>query len=144
MMVTIYHNISRDASFGLNEVFVDSGKRQAVTTDERHVLVKVFEYNEPEPVGGDILNDAFSWFNENGKGDAVGRAYRALRLRSLSVGDVIAIEDGDAFSVERFGFQVRLPDELRIETDLAVADTLIRERYGFEVGEQLTHTVPLV
>jgi hypothetical protein len=140
--VTIYHNLSRDASFGLNAVFAVGGKRQAIDAEEQHPLVKVFEYDEPEPAG-DVLNDAYDWFNENGKGDAVGRAYRARRLRSLSIGDVIAIDGGDTFSVESMGFQVRKPEELRIETDLAVAEALIRNRYGFEDGEQITHTVPL-
>jgi hypothetical protein len=141
MKVSIYHNISRDASFGLNAVFADGGKRQAVSAEEQHQLVKVFEYDEPKFT---TLEAAFRRFNI--EDDVIAGSYRSRRLRSLSVGDVVVVNSDKtlplAFSVDSFGFGVRHDSELRVVTDPDEAETLIRSRYGFEPQEELAVTVP--
>lgn len=147
MKVEVFHNISRDASFGLNTVFnFDLGvtrpkmaKRQAATTDEQHQLVKVFEY-ETDRDADFTLEDAFETFNVGT--DELAQQYRARKLRSLSVGDVVTL-DALAYSVEPgFQFQRRFDTELRIVTDPAEAERLIRERYHLGWHEELTVTVP--
>lgn len=168
MKIRIYHNISRDASFGLNTVIGPTGERGA---GERHPLVWVFEYEitaidtsrieEPIDLGqlpGDVLwydgtdpqsalidadqvalNHAFEEFNI-GEGH-LAQAYRARRLRSLSVGDVVMI-DGRIYSCESAGWSSRAATELRV-LPAAEADAAIRAAYGFGPDEELSVTVPL-
>lgn len=118
--VEVYHNQSRDGFFGLNAVFADGGKRQALTDDERHPLVKVFEYDtefQPGPNGAlYVCERAFEEFNI-GEGE-LAQAYRANRLRSLSVGDVLILGAGIdpvAYSCESCGWAERNPAELNIQ-----------------------------
>jgi hypothetical protein len=159
--IEIFHNISRDASFGLNTVFrtgdvAPEGMRSlplsggrvgwkdfAETPDEMHPLVKVFEY-EREWIGDRadvcaILHDAFERFN-NGSGHE-DAAYFASKLRSLSVGDVVFIDDA-GYSCESSGWDVVSRFDLRILTT-AEAEPVIRERYEFKDAEDLSITVPL-
>jgi len=167
--VTVYHNVSRDASFGLNAKFftgrgdeVPTGKRSYLDEktglyswkgegvgDERHELVRVYQYEaSQEDVDNDNVTarawDAFN--NVGGEHAAVeDPAYFARRLRSLSVGDVLAIDYGPAtqyWSVDSFGFRSREEDELRVLT-AAQAERVVRERYQFKPAEQLSVTVPL-
>lgn len=134
MKIKIFHNISRDASFGLNRVI------GASTADQRHRLVWVFEYEDDAGyTPAATLARAFDEFNI-GDGELAKR-YRARRLRSLSVGDVVMI-DGQAYSCESVGWKERLPGELRI-LPAAEADKAIRELYDMEPAEPLSVTVPL-
>jgi hypothetical protein len=151
MKVEIYHNISKNAFFGLNSVFEkdDSAphghaKRQARNVAEQHELVKVFEY-DAEELDGMVLEGAFHRFNVGE--DDFAQAYRARQLRSLSVGDVVVLhysepDISEAWSVESVGFKPRQSHELRIVTDPAEAEKLIRERYEFRSSEPLNVTVP--
>jgi folylpolyglutamate synthase/dihydropteroate synthase len=145
--VSIYHNVSRDASFGYNTIFRKTerapgyGKRQAVMEDEKHPLVKVFEYEADDYCTSvELLNRAFEEFNV-GTGPRA-QAYRARRLRSLSVGDVIQV-DNVAFACASFGWdEVDLSEAKVLEGQAAV--DVIRERYEFRPSEtELTVTVPL-
>ena len=154
--VSIFHNVSRDASFGLNSVFrtgdvapegvrsipLSDGKfgwKEEGTGDERHELVWVFQY---EVKGGNddlILADAWEMFNI-GEGPTA-TAYRARKLRSLSKGDVVAI-DGRFYSCESVGWKERTVRELRTLT-AAQAEPVIRSRFQFGPREELSITVPL-
>ena len=159
--IAIFHNISRDASFGLNSVFrtgetapegasaikLSDGrwtwKDYADTPDERHELVWVFQY-EAEWTGDRadpyaLLNDAFERFNGgSGREDA---RYFGRKLRSLSVGDVVLI-DGDAYSCDSVGWSPVHRDDLRFLC-AAQAEQVIRERYEIGPREELAVTVPL-
>lgn len=139
--VEIFHNLSSDASFGVNTVFDKSGKREAVLEEERHALVLVFRYELPDDSGDDIeiLNQAFETFNV-GEDELAGQC-RARKLRSLSKGDVVFVHS-QAYSCESVGWRARSQDELRIIT-AAEAEPLIRERFSFRPAEALTITVPL-
>lgn len=115
----VYHNISRDAYFGLNTVFrpnVDpkNAKREAATDEERHPLVKVFEYVTYLDFDLNVCERAFAAFNNGSNRE--DQRYFGRRLRSLSVGDVITI-DGEPYSCENAGFKERDRSELRIVTD---------------------------
>jgi hypothetical protein len=143
--VEILHNTSSNASFGLNSTFGPDPrnehewvKGEASSDAERHQLVKVFEYEDED--GLTVLETVYDRFN-NDPEDDVARAYRARRLRSLEVGDVVVI-DGHPWSVERAGFKGRQPGELRVVADPAQAETLVRDRYGFRPAEQLAITIP--
>lgn len=160
MKVTVYHNVSRDASFGFNTVFCNTtpgdprgyAKRPAATEDEKHPMVKVFEFDaDVEGPEGTLMQDGqsthlqfleqqFERFNVGE--DEVAQAYRARRLRSLSVGDVVRLGSG-YFSVDSCGFSLHAEDELKVlEGAAAVAE--VRERYQFRPHEtELTVTVPL-
>lgn len=141
--VEIFHNVSGDAGFGLNTVFDTTpgrpAKRLAETPGERHMLVKVFEYDVPAEDAWVVLQWAFDTFNI-GSGELAAR-YRARRLRSLSVGDVVRI-DGNPYSCESVGWDVVSHDDLRI-VDGAEAEKIIRDRFGFRPTEPLAVTVPL-
>jgi hypothetical protein len=159
--VSIFHNVSRDASFGLNSILKGGAKTDApanatepveldgrwfwveqATGDKRHPLVRVFQYEAncgPEAADGDLLNEAFEMFNI-GHGP-VTVEYRALRLRSLSVGDVVII-NGRAFSCERLGWKRRdLTELLMLTSDQA--EPAIRACYEILPEEPLSLTVPL-
>ena len=158
MRVNIFHNVSRDASFGLNTVFrtgteapegvralpLSDGrytwKEQAPDPSERHELVWVFHYEASDSDShNDVLNRAWESFNNgSGREDA---SYFARRLRSLSVGDVVMI-DNKAYSCEGVGWQERRLAELRTVT-AAQAEQIIRARYEFGPRETLAVTVPL-
>lgn len=170
MKVTVFHNVSRDASFGFNAVWrkaatrpagVDrayrdektgewSWKSRAETKAEQHELVRVYEYQaDPEDVENDqVLEVAWAAFNFVGGGHEVleDPAYFARKLRSLSVGDVLALDDGETteyWSCDSCGWTKRREDELNVLT-AAQARFVVRERYGFKATEPLTVTVPLV
>lgn len=172
MKVSILHNISRDASFGFNAVFrtgdqapegvraiaLDDGrvswKAEAETEAERHELVWVFTYEGDSAKDDEtLLAEAWHAFNvghdpEFGPPSDLALAYRARKLRSLSMGDVVII-----------GHSPQEPRSPRIwscdsdwterqQTDLRIlpasdADKAIRARMDFGPDEPLTHTVPL-
>ena len=142
--IKIFHNISRDASFGLNVAFTRDGREQSVKDYESrsHSLVWVFEYEldrTHEFRDQEMLNEAFEIFNV-GTG-SLAQQYRARRLRSLSVGDVVLI-DAAAYACESAGWKPVSWHDLRILT-AGDADKEIRERYQIKVGEALSITVPL-
>lgn len=150
MKVTIYHNIDRDSFFGLNtRLSSDKGirnvRKEAVPGS--HALVKVFEYEVAEDAETALENEvAFHRFNVGT--DELSQAYRARRLRSLSVGDVIGYGPGNGppeafFACASFGWDpVRASDLRVVQGDEAVA--LIRERFEFRPSEtELSVTVPL-
>jgi hypothetical protein len=160
--IEILHNVSRDASFGLNTVLRTSAtkpesvervlelsdgrycwKDMAATPDERHELAWVFQYedgyNGDRASAYELLNIAFETFNVGS--DELAAQYRARRLRSLSVGDVVVI-DGQAFSCESAGWAERSLSELNV-LPAREAERVIRQRYEFGPREQLAVTVPL-
>ena len=154
MKVTVYHNISPDASFGFNNRIVKNTEGPAgftrVATPKSHALVKVFEYEVDEFTRHqDELRRAFERFNIGT--DPTAQAYRARRLRSLSVGDVVAFgpaiqvigTPAAIYSVDSFGFSdVAAPDIRVLQGDAAVQE--IRSRYQFRPDEtELSVTVPL-
>lgn len=134
MRVTIYHNISDENWFGWKP---------------GHPLVKVFTYDVPDIARtDDVLNEAWYMFNVGDPAAQPVADYRARRLRSLSVGDVIqlAVGDGNWFTVASVGFNRILPTADPAEVTVlapAHAAEMIRERYGIPATEQLTVTVPL-
>lgn len=159
--IAIFHNISRDASFGLNSVFrtgetapegasaikLSDGrwtwKDYADTPDERHELVWVFQY-EAEWTGDRadpyvLLEQAWEAFN-GGSGHE-NPAYFGRKLRSLCKGDVVLI-DGQAYSCESVGWEPVHRDDLRFLC-AAQAEQAIRDRYEIGPREELTVTVPL-
>jgi len=154
--VTIHHNIDPDASFGLN-VRLQAGGRVNADPKDRHPLVKVFEYQVQMPDQLDdhltqvLLADAWEVFNIGHEQDPphpIAAAYRARRLRSLSVGDVVTV-DGQPWAVASMGFDPISRHDLR-EVAGAEAEGLIRERYQIPPwsmrqgpAEPLTVTVPL-
>jgi hypothetical protein len=100
-------------------------------------MVPVFMYLA---VGGDdsqVFNDAWYMFNE--ATDGLGDEYRARRLRSLSVGDVVSV-DGRNYAVESVG--TRRIDCMNVLLGDS-ADAAIRKRYRLPAGEPLSITVPL-
>jgi hypothetical protein len=159
--VSVFHNISRDASFGLNTVFrtgpsAPEGVRSVPLSDgrvtwkalsggdERHELAWVFQYEAPATTiakdDAAVAEDAFARFNGgSGREDA---RYFARKLRSLSVGDVIAIDGKRFYSCESAGWAARDLKELRI-LPAAEAERVVRARYEFRPAEELTVTVPL-
>jgi hypothetical protein len=122
--VTIFHNVSRDGSFGY------------VTGQD---LVPVFMYQRDSVDHDAILNEAFDLFNIGSS--LISRKYRARRLRSLLAGDVVQI-DTRFYSVERFGFKPAsfLEMSFLVGSD---AEPVIRARYDIPNNEALSITVPL-
>ena len=124
MQVVIFHNIDDSAFFGYR-----SG--QPVTP--------VFVYESGARNETIVLNEAFDLFNIGG--GPTSQAYRARRLRSLSVGDVVRAGD-QFFAVARLGFsevsfasaKILLGEE---------AERVIRARYQITDREPLAITVPL-
>lgn len=159
MQVTIYHNIDPDASMGLNQVLDARAERyrRDALEHERHALVKVFEYDVAAYDTGDtdhtraLLNAAFDIFNVgddpefNGGMTAesreLARRYRARRLRSLSVGDVVQIGKM-GYAVASLGWEPFDLTELHV-IDGPEAEAAIRRRFHMKPGEMLTVTVPL-
>lgn len=174
MKITVLHNVSRDASFGLNTVLGPAGKTYQAGS---HQLVKVFEFGADSMTPDQVFH-AFNVGDDpahavSAAEQELASAYRGRRLRAMSVGDVLAYEaapayrarrrpppsEGDvpAFEVEPGG-PVAESGYLACERggwkavpagDLAIlgpgeAEAVIRERYDIGAGEELTVTVPLV
>lgn len=155
--VSIFHNLSRDMSFGLNAVFRTAATRpegiervhemsdgrfmwkDQATKDERHELVWVFQYHCVGSTDEQILNDAFEMFNVGD--DGIAKEYRERKLRSLSVGDVVVI-DQRAYSCESVGWKERKVSELGF-VPASKAEQIIRERYELGPREPLSISVPL-
>lgn len=166
--VTVYHNISRGASFGFNSVFgtcdasniwkIDADRTKidflpdgrvawrgtARHDDQRHPMVRVFVYetgivSSPEGVRA-LLENLFAQFN-NGSGRE-NETYFGRRLRSLSVGDVLVINDEIAFACESEGWREVSAASMHV---LPHGDAVqeVRKRYGFGPMERLSITVPL-
>lgn len=151
MQVEVFHNVSRDASFGWNTIFENTTsdprgyvKRPARTLAERHPMVKVFTYESHDDLDDMAeLSWAFEEFNV-GEGDKAA-AYRARRLRSLSVGDVIClVRDGQRryYSCDSFGWGDVDPTQMKV-LEGSEAVTEVRSRFEFRPAEQLSITVPL-
>jgi hypothetical protein len=158
MRITILHNLSRDASFGLNAVLGAGGKG---SQPRSHPLVKVFEFGAADLIAParlaameplavmEAVYRALNVGTEPGHSVAgsrerkVATRYRARRLRSLCVGDVvIAGFDGAAcLAVAPVGFTV-VPEQDLMIVDARTAVPLIRERFQLTPGEPLAITVP--
>jgi hypothetical protein len=138
--VTIFHNVSRDAGFGLNRVFLADPHPGVGAEVRSHELVRVFTYDIDPPVF-DVdaaLNQAFETFNIGT--NELAAQYRARRLRSLSVGDVVQVRS-DFYACDSVGWSKVSADDLNI-LDAEAAEKVIRDRYEFEPGEELSITVP--
>ncbi len=155
--VSVLHNVDPDGFFGLNQVEAAPGlERDWVTKPRAHELVRVFE----APVDRELLERRgalavaealYRAFNVGDDPDfgtpgspewELATAYRARRLRSLSVGDVLVFGDGVCLAVARMGFAEVDYMHLRVLSP-ADADPAIRSRYHFGPGEELSITVPL-
>lgn len=124
--VTIFHNISEDAFSGYQD---------------GHELVPVFLYSTAGP-GAWVCADAFEMFNV-GTGP-VSQDYRARRLRSLSVGDVVMTAGGEpgCYAVGKTGWEQVLLSKMRVLTGQAAEDA-VRARYQIPEREDLATTVPM-
>lgn len=156
MKVTVLHNISRDASFGLNQVFSTiAGKHYEPCS---HDLVRVFEFDtddllDPDvnlapEILGDVVYRVFNvghetHYYQDEREHELALAYRARRLRSLSTGDVLLLGEIALDCCVSFGWEIVSPDDLRIINTAEHAEKLIRLRYDFKPGEPLSLTVPL-
>lgn len=141
MRITVLHNVSRDASFGLNAMFTGDGKRYVSRT---HELVKVFEFEAD--LGPNSVFRAFNVGDDPELSSSqveleLAQEYRSHRLRSLSVGDVLAYDGQTYLACESVGWREIDADELHV-LDGDEADRAIRDRYGFKAGEQLSISVP--
>jgi hypothetical protein len=146
--ITVLHNISRDAGFGLNNMFDRQGK---FYEPRSHELVRVFEFDAdedyPDP---DSLFHTFNVGEDAAMAHSeaeleLAREYRARNLRSLSVGDVLVFETNGIVTYtacKSCGWEDIPKDQLRVLSSRA-AEVVIRERYSFKPGELLTVTVPL-
>jgi hypothetical protein len=137
--VAVLHNVSRDSYLGLNNVFVNGQKTEAIEDQDRHPLVLVFRYDTAAQDDMAICEQAFEALNVGE--DELAQQYRARRLRSLSSGDVLVI-DGQAYSCESLGWRARSDDELRVIAGEA-ADREIRTRFQFGPDDELSVSVPL-
>jgi hypothetical protein len=174
MKITVLHNISRDGGFGINEVPGPAGKTYQAGS---HQLVKVFEFTA-DGMTPDRVFHAFNVgddpaYSVSAAERELAGAYRARRLRALSVGDVLVFEASPAYQARRLpslsvgdvpvfevepGGPVAESGYLACTSagwkavpcgDLAIlgpgeAEAVIRERYGIGPREELTVTVPLV
>lgn len=121
MRVSVYHNVARDeAGRMINFGGYESG----------HPIVHVFDADID--VGDEVVASALAemvWTAGNldpdqltGRMATLARAYRDRRLRSLSVGDVVALGEGDdgenrmAMCVDAVGFSFVRTDRLNIVT----------------------------
>ena len=150
-VVTVLHNIDRDASLGHNTRLTSSHggrvlpERVEAEPGDRHPLVAVFRFAaEPGETDPALCERAWVAFNESD--DALATAYRARRLRSLSVGDVLLVETGDqrrAYACASVGWTRTNLDDLRV-VEGAEAVRMIRRRFEFRANERgLAVTVPL-
>jgi len=154
--VSVFHNLHRDAGLGLNTKLVRSTyapegiERVSELGDGtfcwreyepiRHPLAWVFQYEAKGfATDEELLYDAFEMFNI-GEGP-VALEYRGRKLRSLSVGDVIAI-DGRHYACAPVGWKEVPRSEIRWMA-ARQAEEYARERYGFRPNEPLTISVPL-
>lgn len=162
--IAVFHNISRDASFGLNTVLFrkDPGGYVKETRSAAHELVKVFEFDMDDLMFTDesrylgciqIADRVYRAFNVGddpaftkigSREHNLAKAYRARKLRSLSKGDVLAFHT-DAGPVLYFacgsGWDAVDEADLNI-LDAKDAERLIRERFEFGPGEPLAISVP--
>lgn len=163
--IAVFHNISRDAGFGLNCVFFrkDPGGYVKEIQAASHELVKVFEFDMNDLMFTDesrylgcieIADRVYRAFNVGddptftkvgSREHTLALAYRARKLRSLSKGDVVAFHT-DAGPVLYFacgsGWDAVNESDLSIVTDTHEAGRLIRERFDFGPSEELAVTVP--
>lgn len=162
--ITAFHNVNRDASFGLNVVFFrqDPGGYVKETQARSHELVRVFEFDmrdllftdESRYLGcAEIADRVYRAFNVGddpeftkigSREHTVALAYRARKLRSLSKADVLAFHT-DAGPVLYFacgsGWDAVDEADLNI-LDAKDAERVIRERFEFGPAEQLAISVP--
>jgi hypothetical protein len=143
--IELFHNVNRDAGFGLNTVFMrkDPGGYVKEMQAGAHELVRVFECDIPwtnDRASVDpVLNKVWCLFNVGS--DELAAQYRARNLRSLSVGDVIFI-DGAGYSCESVGWEPVSRMDLNI-LKADEAERVVRERFDFGPTEELAVTVPL-
>jgi hypothetical protein len=119
--VDVYLNDNhRDKFFGLNVVFDQRGKHEV---SRAHALVPAFTFWTTA-----LVHEIpyLAWFTFNvgddpdfteGNPQPLALAYRRAGNPSLSVGDVLCIDDGAYLSCERDGWRERSADELLITED---------------------------
>jgi hypothetical protein len=78
MQIQVFHNVDHDSFFGYQP---------------HHPLVRVFrgEHQTGETDPAAVAEELFEAFNIGGRFPQLAEAYRARQLRSLSVGDVVAV-----------------------------------------------------
>lgn len=147
MMISIFHNISRNADAGLNR------PRRGAAPADRHPLIQVFTFTMPrekltaihdtedrrQAICDRLLDIIYREFNVGTS--ELAAAYRARKLRSLSVGDVVML-DSRIYACEPAGWRRVTYDDLNMLHGLK-ADRAIRERLRFDKNDELTVTVPL-
>lgn len=143
--IELFHNVNRDAGFGLNCVFSrqDPGGYVKEVQAGAHELVRVFEYqtewSDDRASVMPLLNKAWETFNVGT--DELAAQYRTRNLRSLSVGDVVFI-DGAPYACESVGWEPVSRMDLKI-LKAEDAERVVRERFDFGPTEELAVTVPL-
>lgn len=158
MTVTVLHNVHADNWFGVNTLLGDGSARPLPRRSRSHPLVRVFEAELDEQrialiarhgavAAAEHLFMTFNVGDEPGRADdeytsQLAHAYRARRLRSLSVGDVLLFGDAFAVSCERVGWQIIDSADLLV-LNAEDGERAVRTRYQFRPGEQLTLSVPL-
>lgn len=108
--VTIYHNVSRDAG-GMPTGYGGYKPGDAVTPVFIYLAPDMTEGYADDP-GLAEAEHAFTMFNadlemQSGQDLTTARQYRALRLRSLSIGDLVTVDRG-IYVCGRSGFQQTL------------------------------------
>lgn len=145
MRIEVLHNISPDASFGLNMMFDKDGKFREPGS---HELVKVFEFDgstgrPPDDVYRMLNVGHEPGFAHNEYEHRVALQYRARRLRSLSVGDVLIFGHAirTCIACESSGWSEVHREDLRVLSTRA-ALLRVRERYEYSQYEELAISVP--
>lgn len=145
MRVEVLHNLSRDASFGLNVMFDQDGE---FTEPRSHELVKVFEFQgstrrSPDDVYRMLNVGHEPGFAANEYERRVALQYRARRLRSLSVGDVLVFGHAirTCIACDSSGWSEVQREDLRVLSTRA-ALVQVRRRYEYGQDEELALSVP--
>lgn len=155
MKITVLHNISRDAGFGLNNQFSpdtarNGGRTARIYRPRTHELVRVFEFDADDSMTPDDVYRAFNVGDDPDFSESPGEydlavAYGRRRLRPLSPGDVLAFETRDGIrwlACEPGGWKTVPAGDLLI-LGAEAAEAAVRRYYEFRPGEELAITVPL-
>jgi hypothetical protein len=113
--VTVWHNVEKDGPHPVGMLY---GYKPG------HAMCPVFTYVTcATPDSTNIPEDAFKMFNApedylSPEELALARRYRANRLRSLSIGDIVQVDD-TYYACESFGFRALAADlgRLNVQPD---------------------------
>jgi hypothetical protein len=147
-MITVWHNLDRDASLGVNRTLrADADSIQREYVKHSHALVAVASWEDTRDSHPDF-DTYFRLFNVGAdETDAAALKllvsdYRDRRNRSLSVGDVI--QWGQEFwACDTDGWTQVPSSDLHLVASTIQARRLVRERYEFRPDEELALSVPL-